>query len=366
MINITNIKQFLFSKQRNGIYLIIRFLGIKIVFKIKEVTVEYKKMYESLLYINKSVKISEKNLEYFKNKKDVKEILHRKYRNDKKKFKNIINKINPIKMNYSTGKYREFQLDLLNYLKEILKVLKEEVGVIPFADFGTLVGTIRHQGFVPWDDDFDFGLLREDFEKAKNYLKNKYITLDISECTNENLELNKIKYLEQYPNQILLVIYPSAFTLIKGTPNYFLIFDLSMYDYYSDKLTDKELIEYINEQKEKFNQLETFQERFDYAEKERKNKDIFAEKSNKIFGGINSYIFMQIPLKKPYTQEDIFPLRKHKFEDTEVYVPNNYNAFLNTEYENYHKLPLDLFPHHIEYYNSINPDMIIKSDDFRD
>ena len=54
MINITNIKQFLFSKQRNGIYLIIRFLGIKIVFKIKEVTVEYKKMYESLLYINKS------------------------------------------------------------------------------------------------------------------------------------------------------------------------------------------------------------------------------------------------------------------------------------------------------------------------
>ena len=61
---------------------------------------------------------------------------------------------------------RDLQLAELEILKEFIRVCKE-LNLKYFLYGGTLLGCIRHQGFIPWDDDADVAMLREDYEKFK-------------------------------------------------------------------------------------------------------------------------------------------------------------------------------------------------------
>lgn len=59
---------------------------------------------------------------------------------------------------------RDHQQALLVILKEFDRVCK--LLDIPYVLFaGTMLGAVRHQGFVPWDDDLDVMMLREDYER---------------------------------------------------------------------------------------------------------------------------------------------------------------------------------------------------------
>lgn len=53
---------------------------------------------------------------------------------------------------------------LLNIAKEIDGVCRKH-GIKMFLVGGSLLGAIRHGGFIPWDDDVDFGMSREDYQK---------------------------------------------------------------------------------------------------------------------------------------------------------------------------------------------------------
>ena len=54
----------------------------------------------------------------------------------------------------------------LDLLAEFDRVCKKH-GLRYCAGGGTLIGTIRHKGYIPWDDDIDLVMLRDDYEKLK-------------------------------------------------------------------------------------------------------------------------------------------------------------------------------------------------------
>ncbi len=56
---------------------------------------------------------------------------------------------------------QRYELDIM---REVLKIFNKE-NIHYYMQGGTMLGAIRHEGFIPWDDDIDLGVLRPDYEK---------------------------------------------------------------------------------------------------------------------------------------------------------------------------------------------------------
>lgn len=85
---------------------------------------------------------------------------------------------------------------LIEILDEIDRICKKN-DIKYFLSGGTLLGAIRHKGFIPWDDDIDIWMTRKNFEKFKKVIKNdlneKYFVEDYYSNINCPLSILKIE-----------------------------------------------------------------------------------------------------------------------------------------------------------------------------
>lgn len=65
---------------------------------------------------------------------------------------------------------KEIQSGSLETLEKLEEIC-DKIGARYFLTFGSLLGAIRHKGFIPWDDDIDIFMPRPDYEKFVNYCK---------------------------------------------------------------------------------------------------------------------------------------------------------------------------------------------------
>lgn len=82
-------------------------------------------------------------------------------------------------MEHSEQHLNDTQRYILYVLQEVTRVL-EELNIPYFMQGGTMLGAIRHGGFIPWDDDVDLGIPRADYDR---------LLKEVSARLPENLEL---------------------------------------------------------------------------------------------------------------------------------------------------------------------------------
>ena len=80
---------------------------------------------------------------------------------------------------------KELQKTELEILKVTLETLKKH-DIHPFLVAGSCLGAVRHNGFIPWDDDIDVAIPRADYDKLieifKHNYADKYYILNAEEC----------------------------------------------------------------------------------------------------------------------------------------------------------------------------------------
>lgn len=256
-----------------------------------------------------------------------------------KKLEYLIKHINVSDLKPAVGYLRKRQLDLINFAHDFFNIISY-LDIKPFLIAGNLLGMIRHNGFIPWDDDIDFGLIRNEYTKLYNYCKeNFYIAIYDGEDEKLLEWINNTTI--QHKDEFVFFVYSNHIQISKGTScmdrlsiNFF------SFDYYENSYKFEDHIKYLDTIKNRLSSYPTELKRIKCIQHEIENNRHIVSCSNYIYFGIdNLESFRKAFYNKWIPKDVVFPLREEVFEGKRFWIPNNAEEFVKYEYENYKKLP---------------------------
>ncbi len=246
---------------------------------------------------------------------------------------------------------KKIQLEILNAVHDFC--IKNKIQY--FLISGTLIGAIRHNGYIPWDDDIDIAMKRNDYDfLVENFDNNEY---GVSTCTNDSncifsfakvyskrtLKIEPVKFSKKMQLGIDIDVfvfndcYDKAFAL-KKIKTYKIIKYLwaasilslkkinNIRDVFRNIIAFLMLpfpIQFTNFLARKMNKLS--QEDIAHSN----NEKIELLQSMSVVG--NKIII----IKADWCQEVLL----HKFENYQFWIPKGYHEILTTEFGDYMKLP---------------------------
>ena len=250
--------------------------------------------------------------------------------------------------NLKSATLQDLQAELLALLKVFDRVCRKN-NIEYWLDAGTLLGAVRHKGYIPWDDDIDIGVPAGDYHRLISALNsesktNKNIFLhyehnNVSKGVAERLSTTKMMMC--IGNKIVacfIDIFPCRIINKTDKQNDININNIAQYFYFgrvlSDTKIDKKYIK--NTLKSALIEKRKFTQYFHYDYLPNCNHrapesivSTISTTSSDAVCGTNVYF--------PYT--DIFPLRKITFEGLESFAPNNFENYLRCIYGDYMTLP---------------------------
>ena len=240
------------------------------------------------------------------------------------------------KMKPASGLLREIQLTEVEFAAHILDLLKP-YNIPLYLEGGALLGTVRHGGFIPWDDDVDLAMGHKDYFKLLKIFEKdaNFIVIDSRQKSGNYLEYYD-KQIRANPNKNIVIRSPTCTHIFNGTSirdakN----LELFPNDFLKERATEKEFLAFREKVNAFINGPATWREIFDFYDTAWQECGLYSAKpTSRVAHGLGNWVFTEYAFHGFRKFEDIYPLKTITFEGYEFPCPANIEASLISVYGN--------------------------------